>query len=70
MQVECAMVAQEALDRNDGALPAWCAGHLAIAPAVVSHEELKRLSASAKAVVRTGECTPYANIMLVAGVTF
>ena len=37
---------------------------------MVTHEELKRRSASARAVVRTGECTPYANVLLVAGVTF
>jgi D-ribose pyranase len=37
---------------------------------VVRHEELRRLSASARAVVRTGECTPFANVLLVAGVTF
>ena len=36
----------------------------------VSHDELKRLSAQARAVVRTGECTPYHNVILVSGVTF
>lgn len=36
----------------------------------VPHAELKRLSASARAVVRTGEATPYCNIVLVAGVPF
>lgn len=36
----------------------------------VSHAEFKRLSAGARAIVRTGECTPYANIILVAGVVF
>jgi len=36
----------------------------------VSHEELKKLSAEARAVVRTGEFTPYANIILVSGVVF
>jgi len=36
----------------------------------VSHDELKRLSRDAVAVVRTGECSPYANVILVAGVTF
>lgn len=36
----------------------------------VSHEELKRQTASAQAVVRTGECTPFANVILVSGVTF
>ncbi len=36
----------------------------------VSHEELKRLAGNAVAVVRTGEFTPYANIVLRAGVSF
>ena len=36
----------------------------------VPHDELKRLSARARAIVRTGECTPYHNVILVSGVTF
>ncbi len=36
----------------------------------VPHERFKELCAMAKAVVRTGEFTPYANILLVAGVVF
>lgn len=36
----------------------------------VTHEDLKRLSARARAVVRTGECKPYANVILVSGVAF
>jgi D-ribose pyranase len=36
----------------------------------MSHSELKKLTATARAVVRTGEVTPYANVILVAGVTF
>lgn len=36
----------------------------------VSHDELKRLSRTARAIVRTGEFTPYSNIILVAGVVF
>jgi len=36
----------------------------------VSHEEFKHRTAGARAVVRTGECTPYANIILIAGVAF
>ena len=35
-----------------------------------AHEELKELSAKSKAVIRTGEFTPYANIVLVSGVVF
>ena len=37
---------------------------------VVSHEELKQLTGKSKAVIRTGEFTPYANVVLVAGVVF
>jgi D-ribose pyranase len=71
MQVERVMLARETLAREPGGgLPAWCAGQLAVVPETISHEELKRLSARAKAVIRTGECTPYANIILCAGVTF
>ena len=71
MQVERALLAREAVEQLPaGALPAWCEGQLAVVPETVSHEELKRLSARAKAVIRTGECTPYANIVLCAGVTF
>jgi D-ribose pyranase len=36
----------------------------------VPHEDFKRLSARAVAVVRTGETSPYANVILHAGVTF
>ena len=36
----------------------------------VSHEELKKLTETSKAVVRIGECTPYSNIILVLGVSF
>ncbi|MEM5583905.1 MULTISPECIES: D-ribose pyranase [unclassified Roseibium] len=34
------------------------------------HEAFKQRSASARAIIRTGETTPYANILLVSGVAF
>lgn len=36
----------------------------------VSHEQLKDLLKGTKAVIRTGECTPYNNIILVSDVAF
>ena len=36
----------------------------------VSHAEFKAISAHAKAVVRTGEATPYANVILRGGVAY
>ena len=37
---------------------------------VVSHEALKALTAKARVVIRTGEFTPYANVVLSCGVVF
>ena len=36
----------------------------------VPHESFKQLTGAAKAVIRSGEFTPYANVILVSGVTF
>ncbi|UEX90253.1 D-ribose pyranase [Staphylococcus ratti] len=36
----------------------------------VSHDELKHLSKNVKAIIRTGEATPYANIILQSDVLF
>jgi len=36
----------------------------------VTHDVFKQRCGAARAIVRTGECTPYANVMLFAGVTF
>lgn len=68
MQVEKAVIATEAMERNSGQLPTWC--QLPVVPGTVSHDEFKRLTQQAHVMVRTGECTPYANVILVAGVTF
>jgi D-ribose pyranase len=36
----------------------------------VTHESLKELTRRARAVIRTGETTPYANVLLYSGVLF
>lgn len=36
----------------------------------VPHVEFKTLTKTARAIVRTGECTPYANVILRSGVVF
>lgn len=46
---------------------AWPAG---IPLREVPHAELQRIARDARAIVRTGEFTPYANVVLVAGVVF
>ncbi|WP_163577012.1 D-ribose pyranase [Halomonas faecis] len=57
-QVEQRLVA---LERRDGQ---------SLARDFVSHDAFKRLLPSARAVIRTGECSPYANIALHSGVAF
>ncbi len=36
----------------------------------LSHKEFKELTSDTKAIIRTGECTSFANIILYSGVTF
>lgn len=73
MQVESHVLADEMYEKQPPALAAIetlnAAGQLG-AQRSISHEALKQLSRTARAIVRTGECQPYTNIALVAGVVF
>lgn len=73
MQVESHVLADEILIKQPPALATLKvlgeAGELG-EQRLLSHEALKDLSRRAKAIVRTGECQPYTNIALVAGVVF
>ena len=70
MQVEKAIIAEEMLQANPD-LPAAIAKRLGQAPIeTVSHQDFKEKVRFAKAVIRTGQFTPYSNIILVAGVVF
>ncbi len=70
LQVERLILAQELVDR-DTPLPAQVQALFPNAgTTLVSHAEFKDLCRQARAVVRTGECTPYANVILCSGVTF
>lgn len=69
--VERAVFASEACEHN-GAVSAR-ASSLAtqgVSVEFVLHERLKKLTRYARAVIRTGEATPYANVILYAGVSF
>ena len=66
--VEEAIIAEEL---TDAAILAGVDRHLAGVPVkTTSHDDLKARCHSARAVVRTGEATPYANVILRAGVSF
>lgn len=70
LQVESAYVAQETLARNQALYDAVAELLGAVPVEYLPHDDLKQMSARAVALVRTGECTPYANVVLRAGVTF
>jgi len=66
--VEAAVLATETTDRNPGV--AALVRTLFGPPETVSHERLKELSGEARLIIRTGEATPYANVILRCGVPF
>ncbi|MEG0862077.1 MAG: D-ribose pyranase [Pseudomonas sp.] len=73
MQVESHVLADEMFQANPPGLTTvdQCHAHGQLGfRTLLSHAEFKHLSRGARAVVRTGECQPYSNIALIAGVTF
>lgn len=78
MFVERAILAEEIKQKNPQILTALLE-HLAeleniqgnnIPVEYISHDDFKKMSHESKAIVRSGECSPYANVILVSGVPF
>jgi D-ribose pyranase len=70
-RAERAIFASEAREQNPAVMS--CASRLAgegVNVDFVMHERLKELSHQAKCVIRTGEATPFANVILYSGVIF
>ena len=70
MKVEKAILAEEAKERNPKFLADVQELLSGVQVVFVSHVDLKAMTTSARAVVRTGEFSPYANVILVSGVVF
>ncbi|MGJ7515231.1 D-ribose pyranase [Pseudomonas baetica] len=73
MQVESHVLASEILEKKPSVLAPLdeLNAYGALGPReLLSHEQFKILSRQARAIVRTGECQPYCNVVLIAGVTF
>jgi len=70
MQVEKVILAEEVKDRNPRFLAEVRELLRNVPVEFVPHVEFKTRTASARAVVRTGEFSPYANVILVSGVVF
>ena len=69
LDVERAIVASEIVQNNPQVLEAL-SRLLGSAPLdMVPHEQFKQFTAASHAVIRTGEVTPFANVILVGGVS-
>ena len=68
--VEEIVLAEEIIENNPSIYNEILQRFEGINVIMVSHEEFKNMTKESKAVVRTGECTPYANIKLKSGVVF
>jgi D-ribose pyranase len=70
MEVERAIVAEEMLDASPQVYEAIKEMLGDVPIETVTHLIFKEQTRSARAVIRTGEFTPYANVILIAGVMF
>lgn len=70
MKVEKIILAEEIKTKNPKQLEAILELFNGIEVEYVEHVELKYLSGECKAVIRTGETTPYSNIILQSGCIF
>ena len=70
MVIEKVILAEEILKENPSVYEEIKQIFAKIKIDFVSHENFKKLTGESKAVVRTGECTPFANIILQSGVDF
>lgn len=70
LEVEGIIVADELMEQNLAFADEVFSIFPSASSSSVPHVEFKAMSESAVAVVRSGECTPYANIMLISGVTY
>lgn len=74
MQIEEIILAEEIKEKNPTMLKKILKNFEAAGmdPKVVwvKHEEFKKITKESEVIVRTGECSPYANIILKSGVVF
>ncbi|CZQ98335.1 d-ribose pyranase rbsd/l-fucose mutarotase fucu [Trichococcus palustris] len=70
MEVEKVILAEEIKDQNSGQFQAVKERIEGVDIEFVTHEAFKKQTGQAKAVIRTGEATPYSNIILQSGVLF
>jgi len=70
LKVEDIMIAKETSEKSPKRFQEMVEMFPGIDPKVIPQSELKEAAKNVKACIRTGECTPFSNIILVSGVIF
>lgn len=70
MTIEKIVLAEEITTQNPSVYASILESFPDIEVKWVSHEVFKNMTQNSKAIIRTGECTPYANVILQSGVDF
>lgn len=70
LEVEEVIIAEEIIEASNDLYKEIEKRFANITITTVSHEDFKMLTKESKSIVRTGEFTPYANIILKSGVVF
>ncbi len=70
LQVQEIVIAEESRDLSPARYAEMLALFPQLSPRLVPHSEFKQMSHGVKACIRSGECIPYSNILLVSGVTY
>jgi D-ribose pyranase len=70
LKIEKILVAEEMKTSSPKMLEAIKKTFAGIDIQFVTHEKLKELSSETKAIIRTGEFTPFANVIIYSGVVF
>jgi len=74
MQVEEIILAEEIKEKNmpmyEAIMKSFKEAGMNPKVVFVPHEEFKKITHNSESIVRTGECSPYANVILKSGVVF
>ncbi|MCD7979327.1 MAG: D-ribose pyranase [Fusobacterium sp.] len=74
MQIEEIILAEEIKEKNmpmyEAIMKSFKEAGMNPKVVFVPHEEFKKITHNSEAIVRTGECSPYANVILKSGVVF
>ena len=70
LYIEEFIVANETVNQSPDRFEEIIAMFPNVSPKLISHDEFKKISHNAKACIRSGEVTPFSNLILISGVIY